>query len=78
VSDLRAALGPLSGRASQFVTDDCLRRYLRARSWSVKKAEKMLRESLAWRETYKPEEIRWVSQLPRIAIAVTLSQMLGW
>lgn len=59
VNDLRTALGPLSGRALQYVTDDCLRRYLRARSWSVKKAEKMLRESLAWRETYKPEEIRW-------------------
>lgn len=72
MNDLRAALGPLSERASQYVTDDCLRRYLRARSWNVKKAEKMLRESLAWRASYKPEEIRWVDT-SHIAIAVMRS-----
>jgi len=61
VNDLRTVLGPLSGRALQYANDGCLRRYLRARNWNVKKAEKMLRDSLAWRADYKPEELRWVS-----------------
>lgn len=59
VKDLRTVLGPLSGRALQYANDGCLRRYLRARNWNVKKAEKMLRDSFAWRATYKPEELRW-------------------
>lgn len=32
-------------------------RYLRARSWNVHKATKMLLESLKWRASYKPEEL---------------------
>ncbi|KAJ6378785.1 hypothetical protein OIU78_028916 [Salix suchowensis] len=59
VCELRAALGPLSGRSLQFCTDSCLRRYLEARSWNVNKAKKMLEETLKWRATFKPEEIRW-------------------
>ncbi|CAM6089374.1 unnamed protein product [Calypogeia fissa] len=58
-AQLREALGPLSTRASIFCTDDCLNRFLRARNWNVKKAEKMLRETLKWRASYKPEEITW-------------------
>lgn len=59
VQSLRAALGELNEEGKQYTTDACLRRYLRARSWNVKRAEKMMRESLAWRATYKPEKIRW-------------------
>lgn len=59
VSELRAELGPLSGRSLKYCTDGCLRRYLVARNWNVEKAKKMLEESLKWRSTYKPEEIRW-------------------
>ncbi|XP_052198009.1 uncharacterized protein LOC127804939 [Diospyros lotus] len=59
ISELRAALGPLSGRSLQYCTDACLRRYLEARNWNVVKAKKMLEETLQWRSTYKPEEIRW-------------------
>lgn len=59
VSELRAALGTLSGRSSQFCTDACLRRYLRARNWNIDKSKKMLEDTLKWRSTYKPEEIRW-------------------
>ena len=60
VKELREALGPLTGRAAIFCTDDCLRRYLRARNWNVHNAEKMLRDTLAWRNEYRPEEITWV------------------
>uniref|UniRef100_A0A5B7A2S8 Putative random slug protein 5-like n=1 Tax=Davidia involucrata TaxID=16924 RepID=A0A5B7A2S8_DAVIN len=59
VNDLKAALGPLSGRSLQYCTDACLRRYLEARNWNVDKSKKMLEETLNWRSTYKPEEIRW-------------------
>lgn len=61
VAELREALGPLSGRQLKYCTDACLRRYLEARNWNVDKSKKMLEETLKWRSTYKPEEIRWVS-----------------
>ncbi|CAI0419988.1 unnamed protein product [Linum tenue] len=60
VNELRAALGPLSGRKAKYCTDGCLRRYLEARNWNVDKATKMLEETLKWRATYKPEQTRWV------------------
>lgn len=59
VSELRTALGPLSGRSLKYCSDACLRRYLEARNWNVDKAKKMLEETLKWRSTYKPEEILW-------------------
>ncbi|KAK4368042.1 hypothetical protein RND71_011834 [Anisodus tanguticus] len=59
VSELRAGLGPLSGRSLKFCTDPCLRRYLEAQNWNLDKAKKMLEETLKWRSTFKPEEIRW-------------------
>ncbi|ESW28033.1 hypothetical protein PHAVU_003G253300 [Phaseolus vulgaris] len=59
VNELRAALGSLSGRRLLYCTDACLRRYLEARNWNVDKAKKMLEETLKWRATYRPEEIRW-------------------
>lgn len=59
VNELREALGPLSGRSLKYCNDGCLRRYLEARNWNVEKSKKMLEESLKWRETFKPEEIRW-------------------
>ncbi|XP_059640349.1 CRAL-TRIO domain-containing protein C23B6.04c-like [Cornus florida] len=59
IKELRAALGPLSGRSLQFCSDACLRRYLVARNWNIDKSKKMLEETLKWRSTFKPEEIRW-------------------
>ncbi|WCJ24904.1 Sec14p-like phosphatidylinositol transfer family protein [Euphorbia peplus] len=59
VSEVRAALGPLSGRSLKYCSDACLKRYLEARNWNVDKAHKMLLETLKWRASYKPEEIRW-------------------
>lgn len=63
IKELRAALGPLSGRSLQYCTDACLGRYLEARNWNLEKAKKMIEETLRWRASYKPEEIRWVIQL---------------
>ncbi|GAB2279530.1 hypothetical protein Dimus_014170 [Dionaea muscipula] len=59
VKELRISIGHLSKHNSKYCTDACLRRYLAARSWNVAKAKKMLEETLKWRETYRPEEIRW-------------------
>ncbi|KAI4386757.1 hypothetical protein MLD38_004662 [Melastoma candidum] len=59
VKELRDELGPLSGRRLKYCTDPCLRRYLIARNWNVEKALKMLEDTLEWRSTFKPEEIRW-------------------
>lgn len=59
INELKLAIGPLSGRSLQYCTDACLRRYLEARNWNVDKSKKMLEETLKWRSTYKPEEIRW-------------------
>lgn len=59
VNELRTALGPLSGHSLKYCTDACLRRYLEARNWNVDKAKKMLEETLKWRASFKPEEIRW-------------------
>ncbi|KAK6939450.1 CRAL-TRIO lipid binding domain, partial [Dillenia turbinata] len=59
VNELRTAIGPLSGRSLQYCNDACLRRYLEARNWNIEKSKRMLEETLKWRSTYKPEEIRW-------------------
>ncbi|XP_010539916.1 PREDICTED: random slug protein 5 [Tarenaya hassleriana] len=59
IKELKALIGPLSGRTSVFCTDACLKRYLEARNWNVGKAKKMLEETLKWRSAFKPEEIRW-------------------
>ncbi|KAL3840308.1 hypothetical protein ACJIZ3_024899 [Penstemon smallii] len=58
-NELKASLGPLSGRSLQYCSDACLKRYLEARNWNVDKSKKMLEETLRWRSSYKPEEIRW-------------------
>ncbi|XP_043709619.1 phosphatidylinositol transfer protein 3-like [Telopea speciosissima] len=59
INELRTAIGPLSGRSLQYCIDACLRRYLEARNWNIDKSKKMLEETLKWRSSYKPEEIRW-------------------
>jgi len=61
MKELKGAIGPLSGHSWKYCTDACLKRYLEARNWNVDKSKKMLGETLKWRSTYKPEEIRWVS-----------------
>ncbi|CAM0875068.1 unnamed protein product [Alopecurus aequalis] len=59
ISELRAAIGPLSTRGEKYCNESCLTRYLEARNWNVDKSRKMLLESLNWRAGRKPEDIRW-------------------
>jgi DNA polymerase elongation subunit (family B) len=54
-------LGPLSGKTAIYCSDASITRYLVARNWNVKKATKMLKETIKWRVEYKPDEICWVS-----------------
>eukprot|EP01133_Synstelium_polycarpum_P015523 gene15523-18437_t len=41
-----------------FMTDMCLLRYLRARNFNIPKAEKLLRDTLEWRKTYRPQDVK--------------------
>lgn len=59
IRELKAAIGPLSGRRLRYCSDACLKRYLEARSWNIDKSKKMLQDTLKWRAAFKPEEIRW-------------------
>ncbi|XP_020229904.1 phosphatidylinositol transfer protein 3 [Cajanus cajan] len=59
INEVRSLIGPLSDKASVYCSDASISRYLRSRNWNVKKATKMLKQSLKWRKEYKPEEIRW-------------------
>ncbi|WVZ60337.1 hypothetical protein U9M48_010380 [Paspalum notatum var. saurae] len=59
VTELKAALGPLSARGDKYCSEACLKRYLEARNWNVAKSKRMLEESLKWRASYRPEDIRW-------------------
>lgn len=59
LNELRSSLGTLTEVNAQFCSDSCLYRYLRANNWSQKKAQKMLKETMKWREQYKPEQVKW-------------------
>uniref|UniRef100_A0A7S0BC14 CRAL-TRIO domain-containing protein n=1 Tax=Rhodosorus marinus TaxID=101924 RepID=A0A7S0BC14_9RHOD len=45
----------LSSIEQKWLDDNCLRRYLRARNMNVKKAYKMLEETIAWRRSFGVE-----------------------
>lgn len=66
---MRTLLGPLTEKSSEFCSDAAITRYLAARNGHVKKATKMLKETLKWRTQYKPEEIRWVCILRSLNIS---------
>ncbi|KAJ1406822.1 CRAL/TRIO, N-terminal domain [Sesbania bispinosa] len=59
IIEVRRLIGPLSDKASVYCSDASISRYLRTKNWNVKKAAQMLKQSLKWREEYKPEEICW-------------------
>lgn len=50
--------GKLTKAQKKFLTFPTYMRYLRARVWDVKKAKKMLIETIKWRHEYKPHSIR--------------------
>uniref|UniRef100_A0A7S3R0U0 CRAL-TRIO domain-containing protein n=1 Tax=Dunaliella tertiolecta TaxID=3047 RepID=A0A7S3R0U0_DUNTE len=56
-----------------FCNDHTYVRYMRARSWDLKKATKMLLATLEWRKDYKPHLIRWEEVKPE---SVTGKQMI--
>lgn len=43
--------------STRFLSDQNLHRYLRARQFDLKKAHKLIMETLAWRLAYEPESI---------------------
>lgn len=61
ISEVRSLIEPIPDRLSVYCSNQTISRYLIARNWNVKKATKMLKDSLKWRLEYKPDEIRWVT-----------------
>ncbi|KAJ4851097.1 hypothetical protein Tsubulata_043126 [Turnera subulata] len=59
INEVRRLVGPLPEKLSIYCSDASISRHLRARNWNVKKATKMLKDTLKWRAEYKPEQIRW-------------------
>lgn len=49
----------LNDKEREFCNEACLIRYLVARDWNVSKAHKMLRNTLKWRQEFKPETIQF-------------------
>lgn len=52
-----ADTGPLQDGEKEWLTHECLLRYLRATKWDKKDAEKRLLETLAWRRDYRVEAL---------------------
>jgi hypothetical protein len=51
--------GTLTPRQKSWCDDACIRRYLKARDWDLKAAEKMVRETIRWRQEHRPEAITY-------------------
>ncbi|KAJ7959044.1 Random slug protein 5-like [Quillaja saponaria] len=59
VNEIKRLVEPLPDKLSLYCSDGSISRHLKAQNWNVKKATKMVQETLKWRAEYKPEEIRW-------------------
>lgn len=59
INEVRRLVGTFPDELSTFSSDASISRYLRAQNWNVKKATKLLKETLKWRLEYKPEAIKW-------------------
>ncbi|KAK4793031.1 hypothetical protein SAY86_023466 [Trapa natans] len=59
INEVRRLIGQQPEKLFMYCSDASLARHLRARNWHIKKATKMLKDTLKWRSSYKPEEIRW-------------------
>jgi len=44
-------------REIKWLDESCLIRYLRARDWNLDASTKMIKESLKWRKTFKPDSL---------------------
>ncbi|KAL0486608.1 hypothetical protein AKO1_001429, partial [Acrasis kona] len=47
----------LNEKQKNWCDDKCLKRYLRARDFDIKKSLNMIKNTIQWRATYKPDEI---------------------
>ena len=65
-------MGPLTEKLPVLCSDASILRYLKARNWNTKKANKMLRETLKWKLEYKPEKISWVWISANFTILISL------
>ncbi|XP_023543469.1 phosphatidylinositol transfer protein 3-like [Cucurbita pepo subsp. pepo] len=59
INEVKKLMGPLTEKLPVLCSDASILRYLKARNWNTKKANKMLRETLKWKLEYKPEKISW-------------------
>ncbi|KAA0041850.1 hypothetical protein IC582_019720 [Cucumis melo] len=59
INEVKKFMGPIAHKLPVLCSDASILRYLKARNWNTKKANKMLKETLKWRLEYKPEKISW-------------------
>jgi len=59
LKQFRERLSDTTDEQKRWCDDRCLLRYLRAREWKLSKSEKMIRETLKWREEFKPYNIKF-------------------
>lgn len=59
INEVKKLMGPIADKLPVLCSDASILRYLKARNWNTKKANKMLKETLKWRLEYKPEKIIW-------------------
>jgi hypothetical protein len=58
MTSFRAAISDalVDDNIREWCTDACLVRYLRARNWDLAKAESMIRETIKWRTSVRPQD----------------------
>ncbi|CAN1188435.1 Phosphatidylinositol transfer protein 3 [Linum perenne] len=59
INEVRRLVGTLPETLSIYCSNATICRYLTARNWNVKKATKMLKDTIKWRADYKPQDIHW-------------------
>ncbi|KAL8493577.1 hypothetical protein ACS0TY_024669 [Phlomoides rotata] len=59
MDEMRKLIGPAVNKFPCQCCDASLLRYLRARNNNIRRAAKMMKETLKWRLNYKPEMIQW-------------------
>ncbi|KAF7039810.1 hypothetical protein CFC21_049756 [Triticum aestivum] len=59
INEVRGLLGSLTEEMPSFLSDATIRRFLRARNWSMEQATKGLKETVKWRREYRPDAISW-------------------